>query len=94
MPIIFRKCIAKYDVHSNVGTIKVPSLVPTNWGWLHVAEDSTHLAEASRLPTSVFLYFCFSKPKHQSGENLVWTTTRNDKVILVCLLVITRHAKY
>ena len=92
--MIHLKCPAKYDVQSNIGTIKVPSEVPTNWVWLQIAEASTHFANASRLPMSVFRYFCFNNPKLQSGKNFVCPTTRKERVILVCLPVITRHDRY
>ena len=84
----------KYPVQSNWLTMMVPSSIPISWAWLVWADWSTTRTRSSRHPTSVFLNFCFSRPKHQSGANFVWPTSKNDISILLLSPHITRQAKY
>ena len=61
---------------------------------LQTADCSTTLTMFVRLRTFVLLYSCLRRPKHQSGENLVWPTTRKEVVPLVCRLVMHRQQRY
>ena len=44
--------------------------------------------------TLVCRYSRLNSPKHQSGENFVWLTVRNDSVMELCRLVSALHARY
>jgi len=57
---------------------------PAGHGWYgltdqpHEQDHPTTRARSSKHPTSDFLNFCFSRPKHQSGANFVWLTFFTD----------------
>ena len=43
---------------------------------------------------SSLIYLIFRRPKHQSGENLVWPATINDSMMFSWSPVRTRHSRY
>ena len=46
------------------------------------------------IKSSLLIHLFFRRPKHQSGENLVWPATINDSVMFSWSLVRTRHSRY
>ena len=86
--------LSKNFAQSYVGTSTRPSCVPTGWAWFTTAEVSTTLTMSSRQLILVRRYACFNRPKHQSGENLVCPTIRNDNVIFLLRPTKTRQARY
>ena len=90
----FLNQVGKKDFQSYVGTTVRPSASTTSWTSLHQAERSTTSAMELRLPTGVARNLRLNNPKHQSGANFVWPTTKNDKVSLVCLLVMALQSRY
>ena len=57
---------------------------------MYWAESFSHylcFAMDCKLPTFVRLYWRLNSPKHQSGLNLVYSTTKSDKVTVVCMFV-------
>ena len=79
---------------SYVGTKTSPSCVPTSCGTFTLADWSTTLAMSSRQLTRVRRKRCLTKPKYQSGENFVWPTIKNDRLIFACRPTIVRQNKY
>lgn len=94
IPRILLKCGARNVVQSYTGTTVLPSSRETSCVKLHSADAFTTSDKLLNPPTLVFLYFCLSSPKLQSGANFVCPTTRKESVILVCLPVSALHAKY
>ncbi len=82
MPVSFLNRGTKKLVQSYMSTA-VPSSLETSWDTLHTADHLCNLSEAVS-EAAEFCSPCFRRPKHQSGANLVWPTTINDMVILVC----------
>jgi hypothetical protein len=58
------------------------------------ADSSTTQQISCKEFTSVRLNFLFRRAKHQSGENLVCPTGKNEYVIFLLLSVSTLHMKY
>ena len=54
-----------------IGIRTVPLCRPRNSAVFTVADSSTALAISNKDDIKVFQVFCFTNPKHQSGENLV-----------------------
>ena len=61
-----------------------PRLDPTSWATLGVADSLTTLTMSSKQPTFDLLKCHLKRPKHQSGENLVWPTGKNDILMSSC----------
>ena len=74
----------KCSLQLYVGTIVSPLWDPTNCAISGVADLLTVSTISSRQPVLVRLYHCLNSPKHQSGENLVCPTGRNDTFISLC----------
>ena len=57
-------------------------------------DHHTTPAISSKVLTFVLLTSRLNRPKHQSGANFMWPTSKNDVVISLCTTVITLHSKY
>ena len=77
MPFSGRKPSARNVCQLYSDTFAVCSSVPTSWARFTpvVVLLLVSWTMSSRHETDVLLYFCFNRPKHQSGANLVWPTT-------------------
>ena len=62
--------------HEYTGTSTSPDWVPTSCTELTSDDRVITSSRSSRLEANVRLYALFSSPKHQSGENFVWPTSR------------------
>ena len=71
MPGSGLKHLLRCACQSPTGTIVLPSLSPTSWAVLHSALLFTTDANSSRDDTAWRLNACLTRPKHQSGANLV-----------------------
>ena len=79
MPGIDLKCGDRKPDHLYVGTLIVPSCLATSCAVLHTADFSTVSLMSLRQVMLVRRYNLLKSPKHQSGLNLVCSTTRNLK---------------
>ena len=91
MFLTFRKCGFRKAAQSWMGTIGWPFWSPASWTKFALADCSTTVWRSFKQPTLVFLTRCFSRPKHQSGANFVWTTSMKESCTSLCSPTNTRH---
>ena len=85
---------SKKVAQSYVGTRIRPSCVPTSCAQFTAADFSTTRTISSRHLILDFRYSCSKSPKHQSGENFVCPTIKEDTVMDLFRPDKTRHARY
>ena len=76
-----------------VGTTTSPDCVPTSCATFASAKQLTTPSNSLGQETFVRRNRCLRRPKHQSGENLVWPTIKKERLIFWFRPTITLHIR-
>ena len=93
MPFSFFNLPVKCADQLYMGTTTSPHWVPTSCAMLASAEMLTTCSSSERQDTFMRRKRCLSRPKHQSGANLVWPTMRKERLTWLWSPTITLHIR-